>query len=310
MGVPAQAAGLAHVKLSVIVPSFNQGRFIEETIRSIVSQGWPDLELIIIDGGSTDETLDVIRKNEPSIAYWISEPDRGQADAINKGLRKATGDVVTWFSADDLYADGIFAALEPAWRKNPRAIYAAPVANFYSRGRQTLLRPHGLTLANVIQYWQRRSLWHDPGLFWSRAVIDAVGDIDTTLHYSFDYDYLIRALQHSSVEYIDHVAAGFRLHRHSKSISQTEQMMAETAAVSQRYWPLLDDVDHEGFERSKHAARVRRAASQLIRGKREGWPLLWRTLRERPFAAMARLALLAPTVLMERFRRLLPTRYF
>lgn len=298
------------MRISIIVPSFNQGRFLGETIRSIVTQGWPDLELIIIDGGSTDETLDVIRKHESSIAYWINEPDRGQGDAINKGLRRATGDVVTWFGADDLYADGIFAALEPAWRKNPRAIYAAPVANFYSRGRQTLLRPHGLTLENVIQYWQRRSLWHDPGLFWSRAVIEAAGDIDTTLHYSFDYDYLIRALQHSGVEYLDHVAAGFRLHRHSKSISQTEQMMAETAMVSQRYWALLDRVDREGFERSEHAARVRRAASQLIRGRREGWQLLRRAIHERPVAAMARLALLAPTVLKERFRRLLPTRYF
>lgn len=310
MGVPAQAAGVAQVRISIIVPSFNQGRFLDETIRSIETQGWPDLELIVIDGGSTDETLDVIKKHESSITYWISEPDRGQADAINKGLRRATGDVVTWFGADDLYADGIFAALELAWRKNPRAIYAAPVANFYSRGRQTLLRPHGLTLENVIQYWQRRSLWHDPGLFWSRSVIEAVGDIDTTLHYAFDYDYLVRALQHAGVEYLDHVAAGFRLHRHSKSISQTEQMMAETAMVSQRYWALLEDVDREGFERSEHAACVRRGASQLIRGNREGWPLLWRAIRERPMAAMARLAFLAPTVLMERVRRLLPTRYF
>lgn len=298
------------MKISIIVPSFNQGRFLEETIRSIVAQRWPDLELIVIDGGSTDETLEGIRKHESSIAYWISEPDRGQADAINKGLRRATGDIVTWFGADDLYADGIFAALEPVWRRNPRAIYAAPVANFYSRGRQTLLRPHGLTPPNVIQYWQRRSLWHDPGLFWSRAVIDATGKIDTTLHYAFDYDYLIRALQHTSVEYVDHVAAGFRLHRDSKSISQTEQMMAETAAVSQRYWALLDGVDRDGFERSEHAARVRRAASQLIRGKREGWGLLWRSIRERPVAAIARLTLLAPTVFMERLRRLLPTRYF
>ncbi|MBK5258423.1 MAG: glycosyltransferase [Thermoanaerobaculia bacterium] len=311
------------MKISVIVPSFNQGRFIEETIRSIVTQTGisrqpevggrqenADLELIIIDGGSTDETLDIIRKHESSIAYWISEPDRGQADAINKGLKKATGDIVTWFGADDLYANGIFAALEKVWRKNPRAIYAAPVANFYSRGRQTLLRPYGLSLETVIQYWQRRSLWHDPGLFWSRAVIDTVGDIDTTLHYAFDYDYLIRALQYSSVEYIDQVAAGFRLHRHSKTISQTEQMMAETAMVSQRYWPLLDDVDREGFERSEHTVRVRRAASQLIRGKREGWPLLWRTLRKRPFATVARLAASGPTVLIERLRRFLPTRYF
>lgn len=298
------------MKVSIIVPSFNQGRFLEETIRSIVGQKWPRLELLIVDGGSTDETLDVIRKHESRIAYWTSEPDGGQADAINRGLRRATGDVITWFGADDVYAGGIFAALEPVWRRNPRAIYAAPVANFYSRGRQTLLRPHGITLENVIQYWQRRSLWHDPGLFWSRAVIDAVGEVDTTLHYAFDYDYLARALRHFEVEYVDRVAAGFRLHRRSKSIAQTERMMAETAAVSQRYWPLLDAVDRAGFERSEHAARVRRGASQLIRGKRSGLSILWRALRERPLPAMARLALVAPTVLLERVRRLLPNRYF
>ena len=306
------------MKISVIVASFNQGRFIEEMIRSVVAQESPEagvaIELIIIDGGSTDETLDVIRKYESRIAWWISERDRGQADAINKGLRKATGDIVTWFSADDVYADGIFAALEETWRRKPRAIYAAPVANFYSRGRQTLLRPRGLSLENVVQYWRGQSLWHDPGLFWSRAVIDAVGEVDASLHYAFDYDYLVRALQHCTVEYVDRVAAGFRLHHHSKSIAQTERMMAETAAVSQRYWPLLEEsggeVDREGFERAEHEARVRRAASQLIRGKREGLDLLWRALRERPLAAVIRLMLLGPAVLMERFKRSLPRRYF
>ena len=302
------------MKITVIVPSFNQGRFLEEMIRSAVTQSWArsdsSLELIIIDGGSTDETLDVIRKYESSIAYWVSERDGGQVDAINKGLRKATGDVVTWFGADDVYVDGIFAAIEEAWRSAPSAIYAAPVANFYSRGRQTLTRPHGLSFENVVQYWLRRSLWHDPGLFWSRAVIDAVGELDASLHYAFDYDYLARALQQFRVEYVDHLAAGFRLHRESKTISQTEEMMGETAAVSQRYWPLVENVDRKGFERSEHEARVRRAVSRLVRGKRSGFSLLWQTLRERPLAAVARLAVLGPTVLSERLRRMLPTRYF
>ena len=302
------------MKITVIVPSLNQGRFLEEMIRSAVTQTWAgsdsSLELIIIDGGSTDETLDVIGRYASNISYWISERDSGQAGAINKGLRKATGDVVTWFGADDVYVEGIFAAIEAAWHSRPSAIYAAPVASFYSRGRQTLIRPHGLSLENVVQYWQRRSLWHDPGLFWSRTVIDAVGELDTSLHYAFDYDYLARALQRFDVEYVDHVAAGFRLHGGSKTISQTEQMMAETAAVSQRYWSLVEDLDRKGFESSEHAARVRRAASRLVRGKRSGWSLLWQTLRERPLAAVARLALLAPTVLSERLRRMLPTRYF
>lgn len=297
------------MKISVIVASLNQGRFLEEMIRSIVTQRQSGIELILIDGGSSDETLDIIRKYESAIAWWISEPDRGQADAINKGLRRATGDVVTWFSADDVYGDGIFAALHEAWRRNPRAIYAAPVANFHSRRRQTLIRPHGLRFDNVVQYWQRRSLWHDPGLFWSRAVIDAVGEIDASLHYAFDYDYLARALQQFPVEYIDRVAAGFRLHGQSKTIAQTEQMMAETAAVSQRYWPLLEAVDRQGFERAEHAVRVRRAVSRLVRGRRDGLPLLWRALRERPLATVLRVALVGPAVLAERVRRSLPRRY-
>lgn len=297
------------MKISIIVPSFQQGAFIEETIRSILVQTGVAVELIVIDGGSTDATLDILRKYESQIAYSISEPDRGQADAINKGLRRATGDVITWFGADDIYADGIFAAVHEAWKKSPRAIYAAPVANFYARGRETLLRPHDLSLANVVQYWQRRSLWHDPGLFWSRAVVETVGELDASLHYAFDYDYITRALQHFDVEYIDRVAAGFRLHRRSKSIAHSESMMKETAAVSQRYWSLLPHVDREGFARAEHVACVRRGASHLLRGRREGFALLRRGLRERPFATIVQLTLLVPTVLLERLRRALPKRY-
>lgn len=297
-------------RISVITPSFNQGRFIGETIRSVAAQNWPDLEFIVIDGGSTDETIDVIGRHAPLIAHWVSEPDHGQADAINKGLRTATGDIVTWFSADDVYVDGIFAAVADAWRRNPRAIYAAPVSNFYSRGRQTLIRPHGLSLENVVQYWKRRSLWHDPGLFWSRAVVDAAGELDPSLTYAFDYDYLARALQRFPVEYVEHVAAGFRLHQDSKTISQSEQMMAETAAVSQRYWHLLSTIDREGFERAQFDAAVRRAGSKLLRGRRDALPLLLRVVRERPMTALLQLTSLFPTVLFERLRRLRPTRYF
>ena len=296
-------------RISIIIPSLNQGRFIEEAIRSVLSQQWPDLELIIIDAASTDNTVAIIRKYERSIAYWLSEHDAGQAEAINKGLAKATGDIVAWFSADDFFVDGIFEAVAEAWTRNPRAIYAAPVANFYRRGRETLIRPHDLTLENVIQYWQKRSQWHDPGLFWSRSVVDAVGIVDTSLHYSHDYDYLVRALQHASVEYVDHIAAGFRLHRDSKTISQTEKMMAETAAVSRRYWHLLKDLDREGFERSEFEARLRRGASKLLRGKWEGLALLRQAMKEHPFTTPIRLASLFPHVLLERVGRRRPRRY-
>jgi glycosyltransferase involved in cell wall biosynthesis len=296
-------------RISIIIPSFNLGRFIEETIRSIVLQQWPDLELIIVDGGSRDETVEVIKKYERWIRWWVSEPDRGQAEAINKGLARATGDIIAWFNADDFYTDGIFAAIAEGWRRNPKGIYAAPVANFYTRGRETLIRPRGISIENVIQYWTKRSTWHDPGLFWSRAVVDAVGGPDASLHYAHDFDYLVRALQHANVEYIDHVAAGFRLHQESKTVSMTEQMMAETAEVSRRYWHLVSDLDAAGFERSQDEARVRLGASKLIRGNATGLPLLWRALKERPFVTPLRLAMLFPTVLIERLNRLRPGRH-
>ena len=291
-------------RISIIIPSFNLGRYIEETIRSIVLQRWPDPELIIVDGGSSDETVEVIQKYIPWISWWVSEPDCGQAEAINKGLKRATGDIVAWFNADDFYTDGIFAAVAEGWRHNPKGIYAAPVANFYARGRETLIRPYGVTLENVVQYWTKRSIWHDPGFFWSRAVVDAVGGPDTSLHYAHDFDYLVRALQHADVAYIDHVAAGFRLHQESKTVSMNEQMMAETAAVSRRYWHLVKDLDRDGFERSQYEARVRRGASKFLRGNAEGWPLLWRSFKEHPFVTPLRLAALFPTVLFERLNRL------
>jgi hypothetical protein len=146
-------------------------------------------------------------------------------------------------------------------------------------------------------------------LFWPRAVINAAGEINVSLRYAFDYDYLVRALQHAPVEYVDQVAAGFRLHGQSKTIAQTEAMMAETAAVSLRYWGLVEDLDRAGFERSEYAARLRRAASKLVRLNREGLPLLRACLREHPFQTPFRLALLFPTVLIERLGRMLPGRH-
>jgi glycosyltransferase involved in cell wall biosynthesis len=296
-------------RISIIIPSFRQGRFIEETIRSIVLQQWPNLELIIIDGASTDETVDVIRKYEPWITHWVSEPDRGQTEAIIKGLEKVTGDIVAWFNADDFFVDGIFAAVAAAWRRTPHAIYAAPVVNFYDRGKETLITPRGMSIDNVVQYWKRQALWHDPGLFWSRTVVAKVGVPDPSLHYSHDYDYLLRAMQHAPVEYVECVAAGFRLHQESKTIAHTERMMDETALVSRRYWHLVGDVDRRGYERSEFEARLRRGFSKLLRGKREGLTLLWRSLKERPLTVPMRLFTLVPMVMSERLSRLRPRRY-
>jgi glycosyltransferase involved in cell wall biosynthesis len=111
--------GLQYPKISIITPSFNQGKFLEETILSIISQKYPSLEFIIIDGGSTDESVEVIKKYGQHITYWISEKDNGQAEAINKGFEKATGEIITWLNSDDLYEKDALLTIGKMFAESP-----------------------------------------------------------------------------------------------------------------------------------------------------------------------------------------------
>src|SRR5215211_7462751 len=128
-------------KLTIITPSFNQGRFIEQTIRSVLDQGYDNLEYLIVDGGSTDETLEVLRRYEDRLAWWVSEPDEGQTDALNKGLRRATGDYVAYINSDDYYLPGAFAqAIEQLERSNAR----------WAAGRARYVGPDG----ELLEVWE------------------------------------------------------------------------------------------------------------------------------------------------------------
>ena len=209
-------------RMSIVTPSYNQGQFIEETIRSVLLQGYPNLEYIVIDGGSTDEALNVIRTYTHWLHYWVSEPDGGQSHAINKGLTHCTGDIFNWINSDDLLTYGALHAVAMAWRKDPNVIIAGRVVNFDSDGAENLISPNALSLENFANVRKAREsawTWHQPGIFLPRAEVSRIGGVWEDLRFSMDHVLMIHLLQRVDVVYIPDILARFRLHSGSKTLT-------------------------------------------------------------------------------------------
>jgi glycosyltransferase involved in cell wall biosynthesis len=236
-------------RVSIVTPSYNQGQFIEETIRSVVLQGYPNLEYFVIDGGSTDDSVAIIRKYESWLTYWVSEPDRGQSHAINKGFERATGEVFAWINSDDVYLPGAFAAVASAYRMAPGRTVAGSVMMLRELGgdgeREDIVSQMDLRLEDVVslKFWEPGTAFYQPGHFFPASVWMKIGGLDASLQYVMDYDLLCRILQHTSVTHLSDVIAGFRVHQASKSVARKLDQVAEAMRVSQRYWHLLPGVD-------------------------------------------------------------------
>ena len=228
-------------RISIITPSYGQGAFIEETIRSVLAQDYPDFEHIVVDGGSRDQTLDILRKF-PHLR-WVSERDRGQADAINKGLRMATGEILAYLNSDDLYRPGAFRAVADFFAAHPEArIVAGGCDVIDERSRITgHLRARYGRLEDLIRYWgwDRWVCIPQPAVFWRRALTEEAGPFDASLHMTLDYDMWLRAAARTPIHTLPETLAAFRLAAGSKTTSRTHEMYLEEFAVSRRYWSLL-----------------------------------------------------------------------
>ena len=220
-------------RVSIVTPSYNQGQFIEETIRSVLLQGYPDLEYIIIDGGSTDGSVDIIRKYEPWLAYWVSEPDKGQADAINKGWRIAKGEIVGWLNSDDMYAPGAAWIAIDFLEKHRDVVLIYGDCNIIDEQGQLILtkRSREFNLAKEIC---SPSLIPQPTAFFRRIVFEQVGLLDADLHYAMDYDFWTRISLKFQICHIPRVIANFRKHIGSKSVSQMEKFWPEVLMILER----------------------------------------------------------------------------
>ncbi len=225
---PAYDLSLHWPKITVITPSFNQGCYLEETIRSILLQGYPNLEYFVIDGGSRDNSPALIQKYSSHLAWGVSEPDRGQGHAINKGLERATGDVVAWLNSDDWYKPGTLEFVGRHFRENPESHWlACGVQNFWDGGElHTLVLPRFQSAAALLG--RQQYAMHQPGIFWSRQALKKNGLLNEQRHYSFDHEYWFRLLLQGFTPVCkDFVAAGFRLHPDSKTQSNLRRTIEE-----------------------------------------------------------------------------------
>ena len=223
------------VRISIVTPSFNQGRFLEETIRSVLSQRDHVHEYFVIDGGSTDSSVDVIRKYEDGIDRWVSDRDRGQSDAIDKGFRLATGDVLFWLNSDDVLLPNALERVQQAFDQNPDWDVLTGYSVWIDAASR-ILKMHRVPRESID--WLSWGIIHvcQQTCFFRRALYHAVGRLDLGLHCTMDTELWCRMLKHGARwGHIPEYLGGFRRHCDMKGRTWTERYAAEGSLLRSRF---------------------------------------------------------------------------
>jgi GT2 family glycosyltransferase len=215
--------------VSIVTPSFNQAPYLEQTILSVLEQDYPRLEYIVIDGGSTDGSLEIIKKYEDRLAYWISEKDSGQAEAINKGFSHAGGEILSWLNSDDYYMLNTVSVAARCFEQNPEVVMVY--------GDMLAVDGQGQTL-NVLKYKQLSledllcfQIIGQPSVFFRRAALEKTGVLDTTFHFMLDHHLWIRLAQQGRIMHVPQVWSAARYHPEAKNRARAAEFGREAFRV-------------------------------------------------------------------------------
>jgi len=220
-------------KITVVTPCYNHGRFIEQTITSILDQKYPNLEYIVMDGGSTDSSVKVIEKYQKYLAYWVSEKDRGQSHAINKGFQHSTGEVMTWINSDDCVETGSLHLIADHARRYPKiSAFVGHGRIVDTTGREVYYRKAGeLTFERFCQ-WLDGGDFLQPSCFFRRSAWELVGPLDEHTHIAFDVDYWLRMAKRGvQFQAIDALLSTSLSHGTAKTTAFRNHMVIDTAVV-------------------------------------------------------------------------------
>jgi glycosyltransferase involved in cell wall biosynthesis len=219
--------------ISIVTPSHNQARYLERTIQSVLSQDYPQVEYLIVDGSSTDGTLDIIHKYEDRLAWWVSETDRGQTDAINKGFARARGDILAWINSDDTYEPGALSAAVTYLQEHPEVGMVYGDCNYINQDGDVIGKFHA---AQTNYRLLRQGYTHIPQqtMFFRANLWQQIGPLDPSFYFAMDYDLWTRIARHTEIKYVPQTWANFRLHTSGKTILADDRCWPEMIRVHYR----------------------------------------------------------------------------
>ena len=284
----------AYPRVTVVTPSFNQAAYLEATIQSVLSQDYPNLEYMVVDGGSTDGSQEIIQRYAGRLAWWTSEKDRGQADAINKGFARASGEYAAWLNSDDLYLPGaIHSAVRALQADSGRALVFGDVKSIDAVGERINVMTFGdWGLEELMQF----NIISQPGVFLRRSALAQAGPLDLSYQYLLDHHLWLRAAQYGSMQYVPEQWAAARFHPEAKNLAHAAQFGREAYRIVD--WMAAQPALAESFQRLRRhimAGAYRMDGRYLLDGGQPG-PALRAYLR----------SLLAhPSVALPEWRRIL-----
>ena len=221
-------------KISIITPNYNNCKYLEETIRSVLIQGYPNLEYILMDGGSTDQSIEIIKKYEPFISYWESGQDNGQADAIYRGFKRSTGSIIAYINSDDFYLPNSFQNMVNYFLENPQKKWAVGNGIFVDEKSQELLKCFSCstTYESLVVFG---STFIQPTMFIKREEFINVGGFDTKLEFCFDLDLILNLAKRSNPGIINNLLCAFRIHTQSKTYNLRDVQLREDRKIREAH---------------------------------------------------------------------------